>query len=87
MFESEGNYVRVYFHDQKPLILKSLNNLERRLDQKLFFRANRKYIVNLRNISKIENWFNGGLLVELKDGTRVEISRRQAARFKDVMAL
>jgi two-component system LytT family response regulator len=87
VFESEGNYVRVFFHDQKPLILKSLNNLEKRLDGKLFFRANRKYIINLKLIRKIENWFNGGLMVELQDGCKVEISRRQAAKFKDVMAL
>jgi two-component system LytT family response regulator len=87
MFESEGNYVRVFFHDQKPLILKSLNNLEKRLDQRVFFRANRKFIVNLRLIKRIENWFNGGLMVEMQDGTKVEISRRQAARFKELMTL
>jgi len=87
MFESEGNYVRVYFHEHKPLILKSLNNLEKRLDSRLFFRANRKFIINLRLIKRIENWFNGGLMAELQDGTKVEISRRQAARFKDLMAL
>lgn len=88
-FESEGNYVRVYFKNFKPLILKSLNNLEKRLDQKMFFRANRKYIVNLKWIESIENWFNGGLLVTLKDRPeeRIEISRRQAARFKDLMSL
>ena len=87
MFESEGNYVRVYFHNNKPLILKSLNNLEKRLQSKLFFRANRKYIINLKWVTKIEPWFNGGLQVELKDGEKVEISRRQAARFKDLMSL
>ena len=87
MFESEGNYVRVYFKNNKPLILKSLNNLEKRLDAKVFFRANRKYIINLKWVSTIEPWFNGGLQVELKDGEKVEISRRQAARFKDLMSL
>ncbi len=87
LFESEGNYVRVFFLDQKPLILKSLNNLEKRLDPKLFFRANRKYIINLKEIERIENWFNGGLMAEMKDGKKIEISRRQAARFKEIMAL
>jgi two-component system LytT family response regulator len=87
MFESEGNYVRVYFNNFKPLILKSLNNLEDRLDTKVFFRTNRKFIVNLRWVEHIENWFNGGLQVTLKDGTKVEVSRRQAAKFKDVMSL
>lgn len=87
MFESEGNYVRVYFNTFKPLILKSLNNLEERLDPKVFFRTNRKFIVNLRWVDHIENWFNGGLQVTLRDGTKVEVSRRQAAKFKDVMSL
>jgi two-component system LytT family response regulator len=87
MFESEGNYVRVYFGKNKPLILKSLNNLEERLDNKTFFRANRKYIINLKWVEGIENWFNGGLQVELRDGEKVEVSRRQASRFKDLMSL
>jgi two-component system, LytTR family, response regulator len=87
LFESEGNYVRVYFNEFKPLILRSLNALEDRLDEKEFFRASRKHIVNLRWVDKIENWFNGGLLIILKDGQRVEVSRRQAAKFKDMMSL
>lgn len=87
MFESEGNYVRIYFETFKPLVLKSLNGLEDRLDQKLFFRANRKYIINLKWVSHIENWFNGGLQVVLKDGEKVEISRRQAVKFKALMSL
>ncbi len=87
LFESEGNYVRVYFENNKPLILKSLNNLEERLDSKIFFRANRKYIINLKWISSVESWFNGGLLAKLSNGKQVEISRRQAAKLKDMMSL
>jgi two-component system LytT family response regulator len=87
MFESDGNYVKVYFDRFRPLILRSLNSLEDRLDPKLFFRANRKFIINLNWISGVENWFNGGLQVSLKDGEKVEISRRQAIRFKELMSL
>ena len=86
-FQSEGNYVRVFFRNQKPMILRSLNNLESTLDDRTFFRANRKYIVNLKWIDKVESWFNGGLMVTLKDGSEVEVSRRQAAKFKDSMSL
>ncbi len=86
LFESEGNYVRVYFNNYKPLILKSLNNLEERLDH-TFFRTNRKFIVNLRWVQSVENWFNGGLRLTLKDGTQVEVSRRQGARFRTIMSL
>lgn len=62
LFESVGNYAKVFFGTNKPLILKSLNALEERLDEKTFFRANRKHIVNLRMIEKIEPYFNGGPL-------------------------
>lgn len=87
LLESEGNYVRVYFEGNKPLILRSLNNLDAKLDPKYFFRANRKYIINLEWVTKIENWFNGGLKAYLKDGEEIEISRRQAAKLKDKMSL
>ena len=86
LFESVGNYAKVYFGSNKPLILKSLNALEERLDEKVFFRANRKHIVNLRLIEKIEPYFNGGLLVELKGGEKIEVSRRQTVKFKEMMS-
>ncbi len=87
LFESEGNYVRVYFDNNKPLILKSLNNLASKLDENVFFRANRKHIINLEWIDTIENWFNGGLMVKLHNGKQVEISRRQASKLKDMKSL
>lgn len=87
MLESDGNYVKVYFDSSRPLLLRSLNSFEERLDARFFFRANRKFIINLQWISSIENWFNGGLRVELMEGEKVEISRRQAIRFKEVMSL
>lgn len=87
LFESTGNYAKVYFGDNKPLILKSLNALEERLDEKTFFRANRKHIINLRWVKNIEPFFNGGLMVSLKGGEEIEVSRRQAVKFKDMMSL
>jgi two-component system LytT family response regulator len=87
LFESAGNYARVFFAGNKPLILKSLNALEERLDERIFFRANRKHIVNLKMIEKIEPHYNGGLILELTGGEKVEVSRRQATRFKEMMSL
>ncbi len=86
LFESVGNYAKVFFAINKPLILKSLNALEERLDDHVFFRANRKHIINLRWIEKIEPYFNGGLLVELKGGEKIEVSRRQTVKFKEMMS-
>jgi len=87
LFESVGNYAKVFFGTNKPLILKSLNSLEERLDEKVFFRANRKHIVNMRMIEKIEPYFNGGLLIDLAGGEKIEVSRRQAVKFKEMMSL
>jgi two-component system LytT family response regulator len=87
LFESDGNYIKVYFDNFKPMIHKSHNALDERLSEKSFFRASRKHIINLSWVEAIEPWFNGGLVVTLKGGDRIEVSRRQAARFKDMMSL
>ena len=87
LFESDGNYIKVYFDNFKPMIHKSLNALDDRLDEKSFFRASRKHIINLGWVEGIEPWFNGGLVVTLRGGDRIEVSRRQAARFKEMMSL
>ena len=87
LFESEGNYVRLYFDENKPLILRTLNYLDERLDSKSFFRANRKHIINLKWVENIEPWLNGGLLAKLKGGHKIEVSRRQAVKFKEMLSL
>ncbi len=87
LFESEGNYVRIYFDKNRPLILRSLNNLDERLNNRTFFRASRKHIINLKWVEGIQSWLNGGLMVKLRGGEQVEISRRQAAKLKDMMSL
>lgn len=87
MFESAGNYVKVHFGNKAPLLHKSLNLLESKLPQDMFFRANRKEMINLAFIQNIESYFKGGLHVTLKSGHNVEVSTRQAVRFKELMSL
>lgn len=87
LFESDGNYIKIYFENFKPMIHKSLNALDEKLDDRSFFRASRKHIINLTWVESIESWFNGGLMVVLRGGDKVEVSRRQAARFKEMMSL
>ena len=87
LLESEGNYTRLYFDDQKPQLFRSLTAMEERLDPRNFFRANRKQVINLTWVEGIEPWFSGGLLVKLKGGLKVELSRRQAQDFRERMSL
>jgi two-component system, LytTR family, response regulator len=87
LLESEGNYTRVHFGDSQPQLFRSLNAMEERLDPRYFFRANRRQIINTAWIDGIEPWFSSGLLVRLKGGAKVELSRRQAQEFRERMSL
>lgn len=86
LFEIWDNYTRIYFNDSKPMIPKTLQYMETRLDPKIFFRANRQQIINTKWIDKIEPWFSGTIRLFLKDGTEVEVSRRQTSKFKELMS-
>jgi two-component system LytT family response regulator len=83
LLESEGNYTRLHFGSNKPLLLRSLNYLQARLDPALFFRANRKQIINTKFIESIHPWPNGGYLIKLRGGLEIAMSRRQAQAFQE----
>jgi two-component system LytT family response regulator len=87
LLESEGNYTRLCFGNERPLIRRSLNALEEQLDPAMFFRAGRKEIVNLKWIERVDLGITGGLTVTLRGGRQVEMSRRQSARLREVMSL
>jgi two-component system LytT family response regulator len=82
LLSSDGDYVRLFWNKLQPLIARSLSAIEERLDSKKFFRANRRQIINLDYIESVELGLNGRLHVQLREGPEVEISRRQAALFR-----
>jgi two-component system LytT family response regulator len=87
LLESEGNYTRVRFENQSPLIYRSLSTLEQRLPAEDFFRINRQQVVNLHYIERIETWFSHGLKIWLKGGEECEVSRRAARAFRQKLSL
>lgn len=82
LIESMDNYVRLYFGNEKPMIKRSLNQLEERLDPKIFFRANRSQIINTEYIKEIQPYFNNKLRLVLTTGEIVDLSSRQSVNFK-----
>ena len=86
LFEIVGNYTRVFFDSNKPLIYKSLAQIEEKLPQDVFFRANRQQIININHVNKVVSWFNGKLKIEMNSGEEIEISRRQSYIFKDQLS-
>lgn len=87
VFESLGNYVKVHLPNSHPIIFNSLNALEERLPADMFFRANRKFIINLHHITQISTWVNNGYMVKLDNGMEIDLSRRQSVRFRDLFSL
>jgi len=86
LLESEGNYTRLYFGQERPLIRRSLNALERQLDHR-FFRANRRQILSLAWIGQVQPAANGALVVTLRKGLPVTLSRRRADRLRAALRL
>jgi two-component system, LytTR family, response regulator len=82
MMESEGNYTTLHFGAHRPMLPRSLAALEQRLDPAMFFRANRRQIINLHHVASLAPAVDGGLRVTLTAGLEVEMSRRQARRFQ-----
>lgn len=82
LIESMDNYARLYFGNEKPMIKRSLNQLEERLDPKIFFRANRSQIINTEYIKEIQPYFNNKLRLVLTTGEIVDLSSRQSVNFK-----
>ncbi len=86
LFEIVGNYTRVFFEKNQPLIYKSLAQIEEKLPKDVFFRANRQQIININHVNKVVSWFNGKLKIEMHSGEEIEISRRQSYIFKDQLS-
>lgn len=84
LFESEGNYVRVFFENQQALLHKSLTYMEQKMPAELFFRANRQFMFNLDFIDRIEPYFNSTLLIILKSGHKIDLSQRQSVKFREI---
>lgn len=87
LFEINGSYTQIHFHEHRPLIPRTLQHLEQRLDPRVFFRANRQQIINLKWVEGIEPWFSNSLKIRLRGGPEVEVSRQQSVRFRELLSL
>jgi two-component system LytT family response regulator len=87
ILESEGNYTRVFFRKERPLIAGSLAAFEQRLDPAHFFRASRRHLINLNGIQSAELDAGGNLVVTMRCGETVPLSRRQSSELRKILTL
>lgn len=87
-FEAVGNHVAVHLESEKSFIQSSLSRLEAKLDSNVFFKASRSDIVRVDAIAQVEEGMStGSLLLILKNGQEIEVSRRQVQALKKQFSL
>ena len=85
--ESDDNYVRLHCGDQAYLLRGKLTAMEARLDPRRFLRVHRSHIVRLDGVQRLEEWRRGGLLLVLRSGAQVEVSRTHRQRLMAQLSL
>ncbi|OLC42762.1 MAG: DNA-binding response regulator [Acidobacteria bacterium 13_1_40CM_65_14] len=83
--ESQDDYVSVKTAGKSFLKEQTLAELETLLDQDVFVRIHRRYILNIARLSKIELAVKDNRIAILADGTKLPISRSGYARLKELL--
>jgi two-component system LytT family response regulator len=83
--QAEGNYVTLHTGSKKHLLRIKMNQIEERLNPKLFIRIHRSFIVNVRSITELRSYFNGSYLVLLKDATKIFSSRGYKKNMEQIL--
>jgi two-component system LytT family response regulator len=73
--EAEEDYVRLQVDGASYLVRHTMSWILARLDQEQFKRIHRSTIVNLDFVQELQPWSSGDLLVIMRDGTRLTLSR------------
>lgn len=82
--EADSNYTIIHFSGlDKIVATRSLGEFEKLIDNPMFFRIHKSTIINL-NFLKAYSSYQGNF-AELTDGTRLNISRRKLAEFREVV--
>jgi two-component system LytT family response regulator len=83
--EADDYYAAVHARGRRHLIRESLASLEQRLGDARFVRAHRSAIVNVERIRELRDDASNELLLVLRDGTRVPVSRRRRSHVLEVL--
>ncbi len=85
---AEGRLSYFICRDRQKFVLDyTIEELEQMLDPQQFYRANRAFLIHIKAVAQIHNFFNGKLKLDLQPATDKEvlISREKATEFKEWM--
>ena len=80
--EHEITFLHTY-EGKRYVVNHTLDELEKSLDPRQFYRANRQFLVNFRAVSEVEHYFARKLLLKLNANTKepVVVSKAKASEF------
>lgn len=81
----EDGGVILYTGEGKYRFNWTLSELENRLENNLFYRTHRAFLVNLNKVTKVLPWFKGTCKLVMEGGTEVPVSRFYVKGLKEIM--
>jgi two-component system LytT family response regulator len=85
--EAYDDYVKIFTQESYYLKKKTMNYYEQALDSALFFRTHRSFIINIEQLTKIEQLEKNTYLAILKNGKKIPLSRSGYVKLKEVLGV
>jgi two-component system LytT family response regulator len=85
--EAYDDYVKIYTKEDCYIKKKTMNYYEQVLDNAVFFRTHRSFIINLSHLTKIELAEKNNYAAILKNGKKVSISRSNYSKLKELLGI
>lgn len=85
--EAYDDYVKIYHQGKVHLKKKTMNYYEKTLNNSVFVRVHRSFIINIHELTKIESFEKNSYVAILKSGQRIPISRSAYAPLKNLLGI
>lgn len=86
-FRMEDGLLFLYSSGERINIDAALNQLEGRMDGKIFLRVHRNALINLKRIKQVVPWGQGRLVLEFEAQQKVHVSREKVRLLKERIGL
>jgi DNA-binding LytR/AlgR family response regulator len=88
-FYTEQKITRAVIYNNEYLLDFSIEDIQNMIHPDAFFRVSRQHIINRNAIQEVTIWFNGKLMIKIKNeaNTRIEVSKARVQDFKKWLAM